>query len=157
MVAPLVIGALLAAAQTEQQRQEMKRQQAVEAGKARYSPWTGMTPQTGNIHAPSTVANFGSAMTTMQDMAQKNPDLFKSGSAGAAGATAGPGTTEGMTGAVPPMGESAPYQGTPAGAAMNAGQFPKYAQNAYFGPWSIPPGGQPPPPNPMAPGYPARY
>lgn len=146
MVAPLVIGAILAAAQTEQQRQQMKQQQAMEAGKARYSPWTGMKPDTGNIHAPTTVSNFGSSMLTMQDMADKNPGMFggnKGTMEGAVPAAAGqvPMASAGGTGAAgapPPMAPGGNYGGGVANAITGAPGAAGAKPPQYAGPMRPP-------------------
>lgn len=116
MVAPLImaaIGAGMGAIQNAEEERKAKAQRAIEASKARYSPWTGMKP--GSVSSPSAMKNIGGGALTGYMM-------------GAGGAADAPAANAGTAGMGQHMGQAfdgsglteANANGAP-GAAINYG------------------------------------
>ncbi len=125
MVAPLVIGAALGLAKAAADSEKEKRQRVMESQIAKWSPWSKMKADPSAIDAADPFGSVLQGGLAGAMYGQANPE-----------APAAPEGSTGMTGAVPPMGESGANMGTPAGQAAMEERFPQYAQQNYYRPYA---------------------
>lgn len=141
---PMTIGLIMGAVKAQSDEGKEKRDRQMQAGIAKYSPWTGMKAQPGQIQSANPVGDIAQGGLTGAMYGAQNPTT--------------PATTD--AGGAAPMSDApsnAEATQTPAMAAIGKGQFPAYAQGAYMSPWrGMGVTGAAPQTPPPYMGYPAR-
>lgn len=130
---PLVAGMAgvgLVKGMMDKKREEADRKQAAEL--ARWSPWSGIAPN--EVRRADVL---GSTLQGGMSGAMLGQSMGMGGGAAGAGAAApaAGASVDGTTGALPPMGDSAAFAGSPGAAAAQQGTFPQYYDQNYTSPW----------------------